>query len=121
MPSSRMEVHETGEESVMSTTDFIIKVRDAAAMVLDSCTEYLEKHAAPPGESASTAATWNPEKIVWTSKIGAKGTFQMSEDMNNLDFKAMHKDLVDHQGNLNRDGMFYWIFPNGATVGRKQK
>ena len=99
----------------MSTTDFIIKVRDAAAMVLDSCTEYLEKHATLP----EAAASWNPEKIVWTSKIGAKGTFQMSEDMNNLDFKAMHKDLADHEGKLNRDGAFYWIFDNGATVGRK--
>ena len=109
----------------MSTTDFIIKVRDAAAMVLDSCTEYLEKHQKPPEGPTNRKLPeeqtwkWTPDKIVWTDKTGARGPFQICEDVNNQDFKALHKDLVDHQGNLNRDGMFYWIFQNGATVGRK--
>jgi len=111
-----MEILETGEETRMSTTDFIIKLRDAAAMVLDSCTEYLEKHEKP---SEERSWSWTPDKIVWTDKTGARGPFQICEDVNNQDFKALHKDLVDHQSNLNRDGMFYWIFQNGATVGRK--
>jgi hypothetical protein len=63
--------------------------------------------------------SWDPDKIGWTDKQGDKGAFQMSEDVNNLEFKTMLKDLNDHQGKLYRDGKFYWVFANGATVGRK--
>lgn len=63
--------------------------------------------------------SWDPNKIGWTDKQGEKGPFQISEDVNNLEFKAMLKDLNHHQGKLARNGKFYWIFTNGTTVGRK--
>jgi hypothetical protein len=31
----------------------------------------------------------------------------------------MLKDLAEHKGKLTRDGLFYWTFQNGTTVGRK--
>jgi hypothetical protein len=64
--------------------------------------------------------TWNPEKIVWADKQGEKGSFQSSEDVNNMDFKAMLQDLGGHGGKLQREGVFYWVFRNGTTVGRKK-
>ncbi|MEM3703915.1 MAG: hypothetical protein QXX79_05820 [Candidatus Bathyarchaeia archaeon] len=63
---------------------------------------------------------WNPDKIVWEKSQGAKGEFEKSEDVNNPEFKAMLKDLTAHKGKLTRDGLFYWIFKNGSTVGRKK-
>jgi len=63
---------------------------------------------------------WNPEKIAWTDKTGDKGPYQISEDVNNPDFKSMLQDLGGHGGKLNREGMFYWTFQNGTTVGRKK-
>jgi hypothetical protein len=63
---------------------------------------------------------WDPEKIGWTDKKGQKGPFQISEDVNNMDFKAMLQDLGGHGGKLNREGVFYWTFKNGTTVGRKK-
>ena len=63
---------------------------------------------------------WNPEKIAWTDKTGEKGPFQISEDVNNVDFKAMLQDLAAHNGKLQRESVFYWIFKNGTTVGRKK-
>jgi len=65
--------------------------------------------------------TWNPEKISWTDKQGEKGPFQISEDVNNTDFKALLQDLAAHNGKLQREGYFYWTFKNGATVGRKKR
>jgi len=62
--------------------------------------------------------TWDPTKIKWTQDIGSKGPYEKSDDVNSLDFKAMLKDLAEHQGKLNRDGRFYWTFQNGSTVGR---
>jgi len=37
------------------------------------------------------------------------------------EFKAMLKDLAAHGDKMNREGYFYWLFKNGATVGRKKR
>lgn len=63
---------------------------------------------------------WNPDAIKWEAREGSKGPFERSEDLNNLQFKALVKDLAAHDGKLTRDGLFYWLFQNGATVGRKK-
>ena len=63
--------------------------------------------------------TWTPDKIAWTDKQGEKGAFQISEDKDNSDFQKMLADLQEHKGKLNREGVFYWVFPDGSTVGRK--
>ncbi len=62
---------------------------------------------------------WNPAKINWQSKTGAKGPFEMSNDPQSADYANMLNDLAGHQGKLNRDGYFYWTFSNGG-VGRKK-
>jgi len=69
----------------------------------------------------ATATAWRPEKIKWEPAEGASGLYDRSEDVNSLDFKAMVKDLVTHQGKLHRDGFFFWLFRNGYTVGRKPR
>jgi hypothetical protein len=65
--------------------------------------------------------TWNPEAIKWEKATGASGEYERSEDVNNLEFKALLKDLAEHNGRLTRDGWFYWTFKNGSVVGRKKK
>jgi hypothetical protein len=64
--------------------------------------------------------TWNPDQIRWTSEQGFRGPYEKTEDYNSPDYKAMLADLAAHKGKLTRDGIFYWTFENGATVGRKQ-
>ena len=71
--------------------------------------------------SGAQSLSWNPEKIKWEQAQGSKGPFERSEDVNSADFKALLTDLVAHQGSLTRDGWFYWVFKNGATVGRKKR
>ena len=63
--------------------------------------------------------SWNPEKVKWLEAEGERGKYEKSEDVNNLDFKAMLKDVAAHNGKLKRDRYFYWVFQNGTTVGRK--
>lgn len=65
--------------------------------------------------------SWNPSEIKWTKAEGAKGEYERSEDTNNLQFKAMLKDLASHDGRMRYKGYFYWVFQNGAIVGRKKK
>jgi len=65
--------------------------------------------------------SWNPDAIKWEKAQGSKGEFEKSEDVNNPEFKAMLKDLAEHNGKLTRDSYFYWVFKNGSTVGRKKR
>ena len=62
---------------------------------------------------------YDPEKIKWEDKTGQKGPFQSTEDANNPEYKALRKDLADHNGKFNLKGKFYWVFTNGSTIGRK--
>lgn len=72
-------------------------------------------------QGLSKPSNWDPGKIVWQQAEGFKGPFEKSEDFNNLEFKAMLKDLVEHGGKLTRDSFFYWVYQNGSTVGRKRR
>lgn len=65
--------------------------------------------------------SWDASKIKWEQAEGNAGPYERSEDVNNLDFKAMVKDLAEHKGKLSRDNLFYWLFQNGTTVGRKKR
>jgi len=101
----------------MTSVEFAVKVRDGAQMIVDACVEYLEK-LAPKDEAKHN---WDPSKIMWTQAEGSKGPYERSEDVNNLEFKNMLKDLASHKGKLSFEGWFYWVFQNGHTVGRKKR
>ncbi|MBT0160226.1 hypothetical protein G4O51_09600 [Candidatus Bathyarchaeota archaeon A05DMB-2] len=102
--------------------DFLVKLRDAALMMADAANEYIESMA-PPEVTASDKEDkkYDANKIKWEKTTGLKGEYERSEDLNSMDFKAMLKDLTAHQGKLTRDGYFYWLFKNGATIGRKKQ
>jgi len=64
---------------------------------------------------------WDPNRIKWEGAKGSSGPYERSEDMNNTEFKSMLQDLATHGGKMTRNGYFYWVFKNGATVGRKKR
>lgn len=66
-----------------------------------------------------TSETWNPDKITWEKAEGTKGPYERSEDVNSVHFKALLKDLAEHNGKMQKNGFFYWVFQNGYVVGRK--
>jgi hypothetical protein len=100
------------------TIEFLKTLMTETAKVLNE----LEKAGPDKPEQApgGKAWPWDHNKIAWTEHQGPKGAYQKSEDRNSLDFKAMLKDLSEHDGKLSREGLFYWTFDNGATVGRKK-
>jgi hypothetical protein len=79
------------------------------------------KEIEPQQESSIQQPKWDPAKINWTQAEGTSGPYERSEDVNNLDFKVLLKDLAAHKGKLQRDGFFFWLFQNGSTVGRKKR
>lgn len=65
--------------------------------------------------------SWNPNNMEWVEAEGSKGRYERSEDVDSPDFRALVKDLAAHNGTLSRRSYFYWLFKNGATVGRKKR
>ena len=61
------------------------------------------------------------KQIHWQRVKGFRGEYERSEDVNNPHFKALHKDLVRHNGKMVKDGYFIWLFKNGTTIGRKRR
>jgi hypothetical protein len=72
-------------------------------------------------EDKHKRVSWDPDKIRWEKAQGFKSEFEKSGDINNPEFKAMLRDLANHNGKLTRNGWFYWTFKNGSTVGRKRR
>ena len=60
-------------------------------------------------------------KICWRQTEGWKGPFELSEDHNNPEHRALLKFLVELAGErVVSEGFFYWIFQDGITIGRKE-
>ena len=70
----------------------------------------------------SVKLPFDASKIQWQKRQGEKGPFELSEDFNSPDHKALLKFLNEYAGGcINSEGFFYWVFPSGSTIGRKQK
>jgi len=67
---------------------------------------------------------WNPEKIRWTQATGSKGVYERypaegQKAEATSDYKGLLVALNRNDGKMRRDGYFYWLFQNKATMGRK--
>lgn len=99
---------------------------DLKESVIDFCNAIeaaavnLRKQIEGKDQGRESPINWNPDKIKWSLAEGAKGPYEKSGDINNLEFKAMLKDLNEHNGKLRCGPWFYWRFENGSTVGRKK-
>jgi len=74
----------------------------------------------------TSGLTWDPNAIKWVEAEGFKGPYerypaQGEKAEGSADYWNMLKDLKAHGGRLTRDGMFYWLFQDGSTVGRKKR
>ena len=101
--------------------EFLVKLRDAAQMMADAANEQLEKMEPP-----NVKNTWTPDKIKWVQADGTKGPYERypaegEKPENTADYKNMLADLKERNGKLTKDGYFFWIFTDNATVGRKKR
>jgi hypothetical protein len=66
-------------------------------------------------------------KIRWQDRENEKGKYQVSEDYNSLNHKALLKFLNEHAGGCinSKDSegntWFIWLYRNGSTIGRKKR
>jgi len=80
-----------------------------------------------PKAKGSTKLSFDASKIQWQDRENEKGKFQVSEDYNNPEHKALLKFLSDHAGGCinSKDSeghtWFYWVYKAGDKIGRKKR
>jgi len=109
------------DEKIKQLGEVLARLRDGlqglqpAIEAIDAFLNYLGKPLDPEHPEI-----YDPEKISWDKTQGAKGPFEKTDDVNNAEYKALRKDLAEHNGKLTHGGLFYWVFENGVTIGRKK-
>lgn len=74
-----------------------------------------------------TTLPFDVSKIQWQDRENEKGKFQVSEDYDNADHKALLKFLSEHAGGCiqSKDDegrpWFYWVYTSGSKIGRRLK
>lgn len=72
----------------------------------------------PPG----TIESFDPSKIKWTSRTGEKGAYEFATgkgDAQNGEYSKLVNLLKSAGGSMTKNGLWYWLFPDGEAVGRK--
>jgi len=75
-------------------------------------------------KAAQNDLPYNPENINWIRTEGQKGPYERypapaQKPQMTTDYTNLLADLRKHDGIMTRNGMYYWLFPNNVTIGRK--
>jgi len=108
-------------ESLMLLVEDLFDFLNSVEAAIAQFKGQINKNFGPKGEK-----TWNPEKIKWEQAVGSNGPYQRYPAEGQKveateDYRNMVRDLKAHNGRLTRDGYFYWLFRDKATVGRKKR
>jgi hypothetical protein len=88
----------------MSEVDFLVKLRDASAMVLDACETRLEK-------LAPVEVREDFDKLSWEEKQGKKEPFQQTNEKANNNsalWQTLRAKLKEAKGFWQHGGFKYW-------------
>jgi hypothetical protein len=108
----------------VAEVDFLVKLRDAAAMILDAATERLEKIGSPGANKTQGAAinlAFDPSKLTWQTKTGPKGEYEICTQTNHDEFKKAMGLLESGGDQITHLGCFYWIMTNRTAIARKMR
>jgi len=96
----------------------IIETLELFCQALENVASVLRQNLA---KDINQMSNWNPNKIKRIPTEGTRGPYEKADPQATTDFKTMLANLKAHRGKLTRDGLFYWVFDDAATVGRKKR
>jgi len=75
-------------------------------------------------EKTEEIPDYNPENIPWIQAEGPNGIYERfpaykQKPGMNKDYLNLLEDLKRHNGKLQRSGLFYWLWNDEETIGRK--
>jgi hypothetical protein len=80
----------------------VAKLRDAAALMVEAYTEYLNSQA--PDEPKNSF-----DRLKWTQKEGSKGPYEQLSDDKSEAFKILRDKVTEHGGFWNNGTYKYWF------------
>ena len=107
----------------MKDEDFTIFLEDFCDFLteLEASVVKMKQQIAKLVGAVEEKAKYDMAKIKWEPAEGPNGAYEISTDVNSLDFKALLKDVQAHNGKMTVGNYFVWAFRNGASLGRKRK
>ena len=117
-----------------ATINFLTKLRDATSMIAEACQDELLLLNPTHGKSFSSVEKVgleinpsphnDPDKIKWVKATGQKGPYERypdseQEPLQTIEYNTLMDAIERHDGKYTHNGMFYWIFTDGITIGRK--
>ena len=117
-----------------ATINFLTKLRDACSMIAESCQDELLLLNPTHGKSFSKVERIgleinpnplnDPDKIEWVKATGQKGPYERYPDFNmepelTIEYNVLLLSIERHDGKYSHNGLFYWIFQDEKTIGRK--
>jgi len=120
------------EVDVSKLSDFEISIlvieRDTAQFKASRIDELLNEYGRAKGfvdaeKKETTTKSYDVEKIHWVEKTGAKGPYEHADpktEGGKPDFQALLADLKGHDSKFRHGGLFYWVFNDAASIGRKK-
>lgn len=101
------------------------KVKQAIELLLDIKAQLSqEPQPTQPTTTPKTEPTklhselnFNPDICAWMPAKGHRGEYEVAKDGTN--YRFLKKYLEEHEGKATINGMFYWLFTDKISIGRK--
>jgi hypothetical protein len=109
-------------ETEVLDQDSLSSAEQYTSNIVDSILEKYQKKLTPPILATTDEYFFEDldlEKIVWKAAKGTRGPFERSVDRQNPEFLKMVRLLKENRGYWSYKGLFYWLFRDGVTIGRK--
>lgn len=110
-------------KKIQVSIDLLVKLRNLHQELADAYNEELELHD-PNTTTAQTKIMY--EQIPWTMTKNQKQepyerypAYQQQPDTTNINYTALLAKLKENKGFNKHNGLNYWLFQDGITIGRK--
>jgi hypothetical protein len=104
------------------STENLFKIRDALTDIQAAIQAELDNR--NPELTPQKPANYNPENIDWFKASGPNGKYErypapQQQPKITPDYTYLMDQLKKHDGKFSYGGLFYWLFNDNVTIGRK--
>lgn len=104
------------------STENLFKIRDSLAMALDAIQDELDNR--DPEITTQKPTNFDPEQIDWFKASGPNGVYErypapQQQPTITPHYTYLLDQLKKHNKAYSYDGLFYWLFNDQVTIGRK--
>ena len=104
------------------STETLFKIRDGLTDVLAAIQAELDNR--NPETTTQKPANFNPENIDWFKASGPNGVYErypasQQQPTTTPEYTWLLNQLLKHEGKYSYGGLFYWLFNDKTTIGRK--